>query len=78
MQSMPLSDLKPGKHAYVLENGCSHQLQKRLEDMGLLPGAEIVCLHKSPSGSPVAYDIQGASIALRRRDTREIRVEELL
>lgn len=78
MGVIPLSDLKPGKRAYVLENGCSHLLQKRLEDMGLVPGAEIVCLHRSPWGSPAAYNIQGAAIGLRRGDAGKIRVEELL
>ena len=41
----------------------------------LPPGTEVRCLHKSPAGSPAAYEIRGAVIALRRTDAAQITVE---
>lgn len=72
-----LSQVPPGKSVRVVENGCGYSLRKRLEDLGLIPGASVRCLYQSPSGSPVAYDIQGAVIALRRGDAEQIWVEEM-
>ena len=71
---MTLSDLRPGERATVLENRCEPALASRLEDLGLMPGLEVQCLHRAPAGTPAAYDIRGASIALRREDAAEITV----
>lgn len=78
MKVSVLAQLPPGKKGRVLENGGSGAFTQRLEDLGLIPGAEVWCLHKSPSGSPGAYDIQGAVIALRKTDAEKIWVEESL
>lgn len=76
MGTIALSDLKPGRRAVVLENRCEPELAARLEDLGLTPGLEIRCLHRAPAGTPAAYEIRGAAIALRRRDAALILVRE--
>ncbi len=48
--------------------------RRRLRDLGLLPGANIRCGVIAPSGSPMAFWIKGALIALRVEDCRQIRV----
>ena len=50
---------------------------RRLRDMGLVRGTPVRCLQVSPLGDPVAYLIRGAVVALRRADSRMIRVEPL-
>jgi ferrous iron transport protein A len=75
MKEKPLSCLAPGQAGRVLEVNCPKALSTRLEDLGLLPGMEITCLHRSPAGTPAAYDIRGATIALRREDAAKIWVE---
>lgn len=75
MKLSVLSQVPAGRTVRVVENQCDRNLEKRLEDLGLIPGAEICCLHRSPSGSPAAYDIQGAAIALRKCDAEKIWVE---
>lgn len=77
MKRSALSQISPGRTVRVVENDCERNLEKRLEDLGLIPGAEICCLHRSPSGSPAAYDIQGAVIALRKSDAAKIWVEAI-
>lgn len=50
-------------------------MRRRLQDIGLIDGTEVVCLRKSPSGDPVAYLIRGAVIALRSEDSSKILIE---
>ena len=75
MRIMPLWRLKPGQQGVVRQVDCGPELQARLEDLGLTMGLVIKCLHQAPSGSPTAYEIRGAAIALRRADAGEILVE---
>lgn len=75
MKETTLSRLRPGERGRVLENRCPPDLLLRLEDLGLTTGTEITCLHRSPAGSPAAYDIRGAAVALRRGDADLIWVE---
>ena len=74
MERITLSRLKPGQEAMVLENRCAPALNARLEDLGLTRGLMVTCLHRAPSGTPAAYSIRGASIALRREDAELILV----
>ena len=69
-----LSDLSPGEKGIVLENRCGPELAARLEDLGLTTGLEVACLHRAPAGTPAAYEIRGAVIALRRVDAGSILV----
>ena len=74
---MKLSELPPGRQAVVEENACKGPLAQRLEDLGMTEGLTIRCLHRAPFGSPVAYEIRGAAIALRQRDAKDIQVREV-
>ena len=69
-----LSDLTPGQRGIVLENRCAPALALRLEDLGMTAGLEVRCLHRAPAGTPAAYEIRGAVIALRRVDAGDILV----
>ena len=75
MSRMVLSQLPPGRGGVVREIRCAPALEMRLEDLGLTEGTEVRCLHKSPAGTPAAYEIRGAVIALRRGDAEQILVE---
>ena len=75
MSRMALSQLPPGTGGVVKEMRCAPTLEMRLEDLGLTEGTEVRCLHKSPAGTPAAYEIRGAVIALRRGDAEQILVE---
>lgn len=46
--------------------------RRRMLDLGLVEGATVEALHKSPSGDPTAYSIMGAVIALRKEDAKKI------
>jgi len=63
-----LSSLKIGERGTVLgiSKALRGQQRRRLMDLGVVPGTEIVAEMKSASGDPTAYRIKGASIALRK------------
>lgn len=63
-----LSSLVEDEQASVvgLSPLCRGLERNRLLDLGLVPGSGISVDLVSPSGSPIAYRIRGASIALRR------------
>ena len=75
---MTLDKLPFGRTAEVVRLYPNCAMRERLQDLGVIPGEKIVALMRSPLGDPIAYQICGAVIALRRRDTVgiEIRAEE--
>ena len=67
-----LSGLSVGQAARVVEIHTSGGVRRRLQDLGLIPGARVACIQRSPLGDPTAYLIRGAVVALRRRDADQI------
>lgn len=67
-----LSELEPGGRACVLE--IQGDMGRRLQDLGLIKGTEVICLQRSPLGDPAAFRIRGAVIALRCEDSSCVRV----
>ena len=70
-----MEKLRPGQAGTVLALRLEGPLRRRLRDLGLVEGARLRCLGRSPLGDPSAYLICGAAIALRRTDCRRIEVE---
>ena len=52
-------------------------IQRRLLDLGIIEGTKIEVLHRSPLGDPVAYQIRGTVIALRKEEAKQIWVKKL-
>ncbi len=72
-----LCDISPGAVAVVSDMYAKGGIRRRLRDMGLVEGARVECLMKSPLGDPTAYLIRGAVIALRRDDAASVIIEEI-
>lgn len=62
---IPLNQLSIGQKAHVTRLTSNGTTRRRMLDLGLIDGTEIVPLYKSPSGNPIAYFIRGAVVALR-------------
>lgn len=73
-ETLTLSALPLGESAYVTQISARPAMERRLTDLGLVPGTRVTCLARSPAGDPCAYLIRGALIALRRADTDGIRL----
>lgn len=69
--------LDDGQCARVTRLGHSGDMNRRFRDIGLIEGTVVQCLQKSPWGSPVAYLIRGAVIALRAGDCEKVWIELL-
>lgn len=71
-----LADVALGGSGTVLEIAptCRGPQRRRLLDLGVVPGTRITALMASAAGDPVAYEIRGAQIALRRQQAEAVRV----
>lgn len=70
----PLAASKVGQSVRVVSLTAEGRMRRRLSDLGLIPGAVVECLGRSPLGDPTAYLIRGAVIAIRRRDAMGVLV----
>ena len=64
-----------GKVRLLLNKGLS---RRRLLDLGLIPNSLVMTERLSPSGNPIAFNIRGAVIALRREEAENIIVTPIL
>ena len=71
---MTLDKLNIDETATILALNCKGDLRRRLLDLGLVNGTSITTVFKSPIGNPIAYEIRGATIALRKEDSRLVDV----
>ena len=71
-----LSELPVGRWGRVKVLRSEGGIGRRLMDLGFTPGAEIACLLYAPGGGMRAYRVRGTVIALRRREARQIILEE--
>lgn len=71
-----LAEVEPGDSATVvgIAPACRGPARRRLLDLGVVPGTVIHARMRSAAGDPVAYDIRGALVALRREQAAHIRV----
>lgn len=79
--SVPVSlgALSPGQRARVVEiatDASGTDLHLRLYEMGFDEGVEVEILHRGPiGGDPIAVQVGGMVVAMRRRDAALVTVE---
>ena len=73
MAEVYLSELNTGDCLVVQTLSLCTDFRQRLQDLGMLPGSSVVCAYIAPSGSPMAFWVKGALIALRKDDCCRIR-----
>ena len=75
----PLSLLRRGQRGRVTavteERGS--QLARRLVDLGLEPGREVLVGRRAPLGAPTTYTVADYCLSLRRREAALVMVEVL-
>lgn len=74
-QTHNLSQLKAGQRALVTRIDTAGTMRRRLMDLGLIPGTEVMCFGHSPLGDPSAYLVRGTVIAIRAKDSQNIIIE---
>jgi len=75
-----LSSLRKGEEAAVvgISKACRGQQRRRLMDLGIIPGTKIKAELISAGGDPVAYNIRGALVALRKQQSNLIFINDIL
>jgi DtxR family Mn-dependent transcriptional regulator len=76
---VPLSDLADGRQGEVvaLDEACQGFTRRRLLDLGMTPGAQLVPEMRNFFGDPRAYRIRGTLIALRKEQAEQVWVRPL-
>lgn len=72
-----LAELVPGETGRVagISPACHGAQRRRLLDLGVVPGTDIKAVMQSAGGDPMAYDIRGALIGLRRQQAEWILID---
>jgi len=67
-----LDQLIPGQNGKVLT---VHGVNKRVMDMGMLPGVIVSVVRVAPLGDPIDIKLKGFHLSLRKREAGNICVE---
>lgn len=71
-----MTRLKKGESGIITELLHEGAMRRRLTDIGFAVGAEVTCIGHAPLCDPIAYNVKGSVIALRRCDTDKIMIGE--
>jgi Fe2+ transport system protein FeoA len=67
-----LEKFKPGERGVVEKLTVIGPLRRRLLDMGITPGTEIVFKKTAPFGDPIEIMLRGYSLAIRRAEAEAV------
>ena len=70
-----LAMLEPGDRARITAVAAAGALKRRLMDMGVLPGEEVVVRKIAPLGDPIEIRVRSYSLSLRKQEAEGIAVE---
>jgi len=70
-----LSNLKPGQRARITALGAAGPMKRRLMDMGLLAGSEVLVEKVAPLGDPIEIRIRSYHLSLRKAEAEGVAVE---
>lgn len=74
-QTVSLRQMKVGQKGKIAKIDASGEVNQRIRDMGLIPGAAVSVVGKAPLKDPVALRLYGVTISLRNREADHIQVE---
>ena len=74
-KSISLTDIKEGQRGTIASILGGRMAVKRLADLGLTPGTEIIVLRKTQLYGPVEIEVRGSNIALGRGIALKIQIE---
>ena len=64
----PLSEFNIGEQGIILSVEGEKRIRRRLFDMGVTPGTEILLRKKAPLGDPIEISIRGYELTLRNAE----------
>lgn len=69
-----LDTLQSGEGGVIAALDCEPSAARRLMELGLVPGTEIVVIRRAPLGDPLEISVRGVHLSLRRSEARRINV----
>lgn len=70
-----LSEFKPTEAGKVVKVGGEGRMRRRLFDMGITPGADVVMRKVAPLGDPIEVTVRGYELTLRKAEAACVEVE---
>jgi len=61
---IPLTELKPGERGVVVSAAGGYGAVRRLAEMGLTPGIQVLVVRKAPLRGPIEVEVRGTRLAL--------------
>ena len=74
---MTLRELPLGKSAKVVKLTGEGAIKRRIMDMGITKGTELIVRKVAPLGDPIEITVRGYELSLRQADAERIEVELL-
>ena len=71
----PLSEFTIGERGVIVSVDGEKRIRRRLFDMGVTPGTEILLRKKAPLGDPIEIAIRGYELTLRNTEAACILME---
>jgi len=75
MTDRPLSELKTGERGKISRVGGSGGVNRRILDMGVIPGTTVEVERIAPMGDPIWVRLRGYQLSLRKEEAANINVE---
>lgn len=72
-----LSELVTGQQARVVEVDARGETGQRIMEMGVTPGVTIRLVGAAPLGDPLAFEVRGYRLSLRKAEAALVGVERL-
>lgn len=70
-----LKEFAPGESGKVLTISATGPVKRRLFDMGITPGADIVLRKIAPLGDPIEITVRGYQLSIRKAEAETIRMK---
>jgi ferrous iron transport protein A len=75
MNDKLLKDFKPGEKGWVKKLTVTGALRRRLLDMGITPGTEIMMKKTAPLGDPLELVLRGYNLAVGKAEAEAVLME---
>ncbi|MBO5655273.1 MAG: ferrous iron transport protein A [Clostridia bacterium] len=72
-----LSEFTIGERGVVKMVDGDRRIRRRLFDMGVTPGAEIMLRKKAPLGDPIEVSLRGYELTLRKTEAEFVTMERI-
>ncbi|MCR4436581.1 MAG: FeoA domain-containing protein [Clostridiales bacterium] len=70
-----LKELKPGEKGVVVKVGGEGAVRRRLMDMGVTRGVEVLVRKVAPLGDPIEVNVRGYELTFRKAEAENVIVE---